>query len=182
MADNNVTDLESDLDDVLNYKLKIDFSKLVSILRECRRSLNDNAREISSLNAVINSMREDKEEMRNLIQDCVADVQQNSMSMTRFNEKIIDLETGLKKDLSELDKRSKSKEEEFKQIMNETLNKTVKKTEDKMENVLIQMKKLEESSEELVRKVDDKIVANNELENKIEALQGSFYEEIGTLE
>ncbi len=65
---------DSDLEGVLDYKLKIDFSKLVDVLKECRSRAQENAGDIAALRASLELVREEKENVQSQMLECTTTV------------------------------------------------------------------------------------------------------------
>ncbi len=68
---------DSDLDDVVQYKLNLDFSKLAVALKQSRKSTREQEKEISALRLAVLELREDKVDMAKRLQE-TAESQQNT--------------------------------------------------------------------------------------------------------
>ncbi len=68
---------DEDFDDLVQYKLALDFSKLTTALKQNRKLMKENAEEISGLRKALAAVREDSDSMRSKLAE-VAEAQQQS--------------------------------------------------------------------------------------------------------
>jgi hypothetical protein len=70
---------EEDLDTILDYSLNIDFSRLVTVLKETIVRERDNAEEMAVLREELQSLKEDKEATQRKFIDFAASLEQTSV-------------------------------------------------------------------------------------------------------
>eukprot|EP01022_Parablepharisma_sp_SALTPOND_P021438 TRINITY_DN423_c0_g1_i1.p2 TRINITY_DN423_c0_g1~~TRINITY_DN423_c0_g1_i1.p2 ORF type:complete len:618 (+),score=84.01 TRINITY_DN423_c0_g1_i1:65-1918(+) len=175
------TDQDSDLENVLDYKLKIDFSKLTAILKECRSSARENTDDICALRTATQLIREDKESMQSRLQECLTGVDQIALSMTKYNEKLIQLEGMLMKNLSEANEKANAQQSELQKTIEEKLATSVKGVEEKLAVVLEKLEKAEAKEGVVKSQKQDKTAGEIELEEKMGKLETSLVKEIDLL-
>ena len=174
-------DIDADLDNVLDYKLKIDFTRLSSALKESRKVGRDNTKDVSALNTALNTLREEKDAIESRLQECVENVEKNSLSISRLNMKILELENMINKSVNDINAKNKETEEAIRSMVDERLNNSVGTMEKKFEGVTDRMDKVEQSTDTLMKKIEEKMAADVVLENKIEDLEFAVNKNIDTV-
>ena len=181
MTNNGMPETDDDLESVLNYKLKIEFDKLVEVLKQCRRCTRQNITDISLLNGVLNGIRGDCDSVKNQVQDCMMDLEKNSLTINRYNLKIMEIESMAKKGFGDIEKRDKLREQEMKQMVQAEINNSIGKLDEKMMLFLKRLEGVETIAENTVKHVEEKDKTDKEMESKLNKLSMTTTKDIDTL-
>ena len=141
----------------------------------------DHTADIEALKSALNALRVEKDALQNRLQECVEDVEKNTLSMNRFNLKLIDLENMIKDGFEAIDAKNKENEITMKEMIDEKLKEGINKMEEKLSSVLDRIEKMESNDDEMQKKLEERTKVDEELEAKIDEEKISVVKEIESL-
>lgn len=152
--------------------LSLDFINLRTILKEHDKALKTNSIEILTLSKTVNILNDHKELIQSSIQDCSIVVNKVSLSIAKFNEKIMQLESKIDNYINEIGGHKDCLD----QHIAEKLNEINEKINESSKNVQIKLEtEINEKSTECFTTIE------SELNKKFESSKSILNKDIKNL-
>ena len=163
----------SDMENILRYRMTIDFSSLISILKECKEDIKNNTKDISDIKTAINSIREDKESGQNQLQEFAVEINKTSLSISKYNDKIMSMDAQIVECLANGKENLDLRQTEIEKKMKEKLDLAINEINTKLNNQAVKEEKKEDETNFLLE-IDS-------LKIRSEKLEEMFAQEFSTM-